>query len=357
MIGAETGQHPAGMPMPAGAEARDSTVLSKSLLAMAGDHGADARQLARDAKIPGWALADDQAVIPSRHSMRLWELIEWALQDPAVGLTLARAHEAGDLDLFDYLFTTAATLKEGFQARADFLHLLTTNSRLGIEAETSQETTYSYQHIEPGDRGEQLCLQFAAAILCSQARAATGRHISPVHVAIAAPAPRAHRISTETFGTRLVDFSAPVTTITFRAADLELPMRGADPALARILGRYAASLPPPPPATWREHFQQLLAEAIEHGSPSLDVLARRLAVSRRTLQRQLAAHGSTWRTELDIARRRRAERARQAGATDIVRLARQLGYTDPRSVHRTLRRWSERTAEPPDVSRGRPAVT
>jgi len=342
VIGADSGQHPAAVPAPAPAGARDSTVLSKSLLAVAGVHGADARQLARDAKIPGWALADDQAVIPSRHSMRLWELIEWALEDPAVGLTFAGTHEAGNLDLFDYLFTTAATLKEGFQVRADFLHLLTTNSRMGIEAETSQETSFSYRHIEPGDRGEELSLQFAAAILCAQARDATGRNISPVHVAIAAPAPRSHRIFTETFGTRHVDFGAPVTTLAFRAADLELPMRGADPALARILRRHAASLPPPPPATWREHFQQLLAEAIEHGSPSLDVLARRLAVSPRTLQRQLAAHGSTWRSELDTARRRRAGRARQAGATDVVRLARQLGYADPRSVHRTLRRWSER---------------
>ena len=66
MIGADSGQHPAAVPAPAPAGARDSTVLSKSLLAVAGVHGADARQLARDAKIPGWALADDQAVIHVR---------------------------------------------------------------------------------------------------------------------------------------------------------------------------------------------------------------------------------------------------------------------------------------------------
>jgi hypothetical protein len=39
-----------------------------------------------------------------------------------------------------------------------------------------------------------------------------------------------------------VDFDAPVTTFTFRSQDLNLPMPGADPVLARILTRYAATL-------------------------------------------------------------------------------------------------------------------
>lgn len=273
--------------------------------------------------------------------MRLWELIEWSLEDPAAPLTLAQAHQPGNLDIFDYLFTTAATLRDGIQARRDFLHLLTTNSRISVEAETGLGTTYSYWHVEPGNRGEELCLQFAVAVFCAQAREATGQWVAPVHVSVAAPAPRSHRAFTEMVGTSRVDFGAPLTTLTFHAADLELPMHGADPALARILHRYAEALPPAPPATWREHFQRVLAEAIEHGSPSLEAVARHLAVSVRTLQRQLAMHGTTWRAELDTARRRRAERARLAGTTDMVRLARQLGYLDPRSARRTLRRWRQ----------------
>ena len=319
----------------------DSAVLTKSLLAAAAASGADARQLAHEAQIPGWVLADDRALLPSRHDMRLWELIEWSLDDPAAPLTLAQVHASGNLDIFDYLFTTAATLGDGLQARRDFLHLLTTNSRLDVEAETSRETTYSYWHVEPGGRGEELCLQFAVAVFCAQASEATGQRVAPAHVSVAAPAPRSHRAFTELLGTSRVDFGAPLTTLTFHTADLELPMRGADPALARILHRYAEALPPAPPATWREHFQRVLAEAIEHGSPSLEAVARRLAVSVRTLQRQLATHGTTWRAELDTARRRRAERARQAGTTDMIRLARQLGYLDPRSARRTLRRWSQ----------------
>jgi AraC-like DNA-binding protein len=316
--------------------------LSRFLLSAASSGGADARQLARDARLPGWALADSQAMLPSRHSMLLWELIERVLEDPHVPMTIASRHEAGQLDLFDYMFATAPTLRDGFQATLDFLHLVTTNSRMRIESETDHGITYSYRHVERGERGEDLCNQFAMAVFCGRARVATGHPVVPAHTAFAFPAPRSHRVLAEFLGTRRIDFGAPVTTITFRSVDLDLPLRTADPALASILRRYAATLPPPPAATWPEHFRRLLAESIDHGNPSLDTVARRLAVSRRTLQRQLAEHGTTWRDELDAARRRALD-VRQQGNTDLARLARQLGYADPRSASRTLRRWRDET--------------
>jgi len=149
---------------------------------------------------------------------------------------------------------------------------------------------------------------------------------------------------TETFGTRRVDFGAPVSTFTFRARDLDLPMLGADPVLARILTRYAETLPASP-TNWYEHFQRLLGQVIKDGSPSLTVLARRLAVSPRTLQRQLAVHGTTWRAELDTARQRRARQDLGSGTAGMASLARRLGYADPRSARRALRRWELRLSE------------
>jgi AraC-like DNA-binding protein len=115
-----------------------------------------------------------------------------------------------------------------------------------------------------------------------------------------------------------------------------------------MLTRYAATLAPPSAAaTWQEHFQQLLAQAIEAGTPSLDTVARRMAVSNRTLQRQLAAHGTTWRAELDSTRHALARQARQIGPASMARLARQLAYSEPRAARRALRRWEHDGTEPP----------
>ena len=330
-----------------GPAAHDSVVVARFLLDAAAAGGADARQMARDAQLPTWAFTADHATIPSRHSMQLWELAEHALEDRHIPMTIASRHQAGQLDLFDYLFITAATFREGLRASRAFMHLLSTNSRLQVEVETDRETTYSYRHMEPGGRGEELCLQFAIATFCARAQAATGQPVVPARVAFAQPPPRSPRPLIEMLGTRRIDFGAPVTTFTLRASDLDLPLRGADPALAGILTRYAATLAPPPVATWQEHFQQRLAQAIEAGAPSLDTVARRMAVSDRTLQRQLAAHGTTWRAELDSARHALARQAHQTGPPSMARLARQLGYSEPRAARRALRRWQHDGTEPP----------
>jgi AraC-like DNA-binding protein len=325
------------------AAAYDTLMFPRYLLGAAAAAGADARQLARDARLPAWMLNAGRAMLPSRYAMVLFELAEHALADPDIAMTVVDRHRVGELDLFDYLFTTAASLREGLETDCRYTHLVTTRLQRRVEAETDRETTYSYRQAEPGGRGEELCLQFSVAALFARARAATGQPVRPVRVAFAQPAPRSHQRLAEALGTRNIDFGAPVTTFTFSARDLDWPMRAADPRLAHILNGYAASLPTPPPVTWHGHFQRVLARAIEAGSPSLVTVAKQMAVSPRTLQRQLAEHGTTWRDELNAARQSRAVKARQSGTASTAALARQLAYSDPRSVRRVLRRWDNET--------------
>ncbi|MBF5000571.1 hypothetical protein IRT45_25850 [Nocardia sp. BSTN01] len=63
----------------------------------------------------------------------------------------------------------------------------------------------------------------------------------------------------------------------------------------------------------------------------------RLAVSPRTLQRRLAESGTTWRRELDLARRSVAGSV--AETTTQSALAYRLGYSDARALRRAARRW------------------
>jgi hypothetical protein len=62
----------------------------------------------------------------------------------------------------------------------------------------------------------------------------------------------------DAFGTRRVEFDLPVNT-------LNLPLRGADPALADIRRRHAAALPSPESVTWYAQFRMLLADMITEG--------------------------------------------------------------------------------------------
>jgi AraC-like DNA-binding protein len=94
----------------------------------------------------------------------------------------------------------------------------------------------------------------------------------------------------------------------------------------------------PQPAAFDEGFRAALAEAMRRRSPSLPAVAAQLAISTRTLQRRLAEQGTTWRAELDAARRGIIASAAETGPVTMACLARRLGYADPRSARRTLRR-------------------
>jgi AraC-like DNA-binding protein len=319
----------------------DSVAIPRFLLAVAAAGGIDQRQLARQAGLPGWTLAATPAMVGPGHALRLWELLEHALGDPHYALRAAGMHQLGQMDIFDYLFMTSGTLGEGMLASIRHLPLLTTNGVLRVEATSDGETTYSYglRHAQES-RGGELALHTAVAAWCMRARAATGRQLAPVHVAFAHPAPRSHRAFTETFGTRQIDFGAPLTTFTFRNSDLGIPLNSADPVLSRILRSYADILAPPRAATWLDHFRRVLDKELERGSPPLPSVARRLALSPRTLQRRLAEHSTSWRAELDRARQRRVGQSSHHPDANLGRLARQMGYVSPRSARRALDRWA-----------------
>lgn len=334
--------------MPRGAyEPADVPLL---LLGLAARDEAGARLLAREAGLPGFVPARSPALVPAQPVLRLWELAEHRLGSH-VGLTAADGpqpkHFRGrDLrqQLHNYLISTAATFREAMQVGGEFAHFVTTSRQVRMEADNGSSVTYSYRHLVRGGRGEELWTQFSMACLCARAQEATGRRVNPVRIAFAQPPPRSLRRFAETFGTRRIDFGAPITTITLRADDVDAPMLGADPVLAAILRRFAGTIRPPPAVAWHAQFQDLLDDVIANGNPSLGTMARRLGISPRTLQRVLARFGTTWRAELDTARQRRADRARHTGEPGMAKLASLLGYADARSLRRAIRRWEDSTS-------------
>ena len=322
--------------------AHETVDIPRVLLARAARDGVDAQRLAREAGLPGWALVLDGALIPAEPVLRLWELAEHKL-GPRVALDTPRGPWLTKPRLMDYLLSTAATFREGMEISREFGYFVTTNRQVRIEADTGSSVTFSFRNLTGEGRGSELSAQCSMACTLARVQAEIGRRVVPVRIALTQPPPRSFRPFTETFGTRQIDFGASVTAITLRTADVDAPLRGADPALAAILRQYAGTMPPAAAASWQARFQELLDDVITDGYPSLDAMARRLGISTRTLQRELARFGTTWRAELELARQRRARSAREAREPGMREMARRLGYADARSLRRAMRRWDGRT--------------
>ncbi|RMI31669.1 AraC family transcriptional regulator ligand-binding domain-containing protein [Nocardia stercoris] len=316
-----------------------STLLANMVIAAGGETGG--RRIATAAGIPG--TLPSKQMITSEQYHRLWELAEYEYDVPDLAWHVANSHRPGLLGMQDYLFRTGSTIRSGLAACVRHSRVLTTNHAALQEtyAGTEPGQTTGYRLVDGGGHGTDLAAEFWIGLAVKRLREATGEPIVPMHVTLRKRPPRRHRYLFDILGDCRIDFDAPAITFTIKAEDLDRPLVTADPMLAAILDKAAAAVPPAPEravaTNWPDRVQEILSHTLGTGDSSLEAVARRLAVGPRTLQRRLAASGTSWRCELDRARRLRwAENADRSG--DVR--ARQLGYSDARALRRATRRWT-----------------
>lgn len=322
-------------------------------------NGLDTDWLLREAGIPHWSMRDGDIQVPSPAYARLWEVAARALDDPLVPARLGCRFALGAGGLCDYLFSTSATIGEGLATVGPFISDITTNHRLSRTEEDNGDITFGFEIIEGDDTARDLTHLWAVASLPGRARRVAAGPFDAVGVRLRQRAPRNYADLHDLVGTRAIEFGASDDSITFRAADMDIPLTTADPVLRAILEKAAATVPPPPPlaSAWVDQVSEALAEALVAGDASLATVARRLMVSRRTLQRRLTEAGTTWRQELDRARLERLRRADTVGQQlGRARQAEILGYSGPQAIRRAARRWesiAERRVSDGSVLAGR----
>ena len=135
-------------------------------------------------------------------------------------------------------------------------------------------------------------------------------------------------------------FNAPVNAILFARADVNLPLPTAHTELAEVHERIA-----------REHLQRLdpaqtchrvRAVMIRHlpdGEPRRPKIAAILGMSERTLQRRLAAEGTSFQRLLDNTRRELAQHYLGQKNISLADATYLLGFSDQSSFFRAARRW------------------
>lgn len=171
-------------------------------------------------------------------------------------------------------------------------------------------------------------------------REASRGPLDPVRVTFRQRAPKNPRALHDSLGTRAIDFDAPDTAITFREDDLRAPLPESQPGLGALLTRHAdltlAAARPVP--RWIDAFRIALEAAAEQDAVSLSSVARRLALSPRTLQRRLEDDATSWRRELDRLRSQRELALLRDTALPVSSVAVRLGYSDARAYRRAVQR-------------------
>ena len=118
----------------------------------------------------------------------------------------------------------------------------------------------------------------------------------------------------------------------------------ADATLHRFFVRYADDLLEargaiPESGSLADRVREVVAPALPNQDASSRFVARRLGISERSLRRQLAAEGDSFRALVDEVRRVKAESLLKESDTPIGEIALLLGFSDTSAFSRAFRRW------------------
>lgn len=93
----------------------------------------------------------------------------------------------------------------------------------------------------------------------------------------------------------------------------------------------------------RATLAAVTALALHEGYPRIDWVAAKLGTTRRSLQRLLHAHGTTFNALVEDVLYREARALLAEQRLSITDIALRLGYGDPAHFTRAFRRWSGET--------------
>jgi AraC-like DNA-binding protein len=288
-------------------------------------------------------LTDPELRIPVHLHDQIWEAVAAASGDPCFGLRLSRLI---DLDGFHVVGHIAATRRDVAAALAGivgFSRLLHDAGRTEVEQDAGSVWIY------PGCRGlptapNRHVAEFNVGSSLVLLRLLTGRAVVPqaVWFAHAPPDPQSLSPYLDFFGV-MPGFFATETAIVLPADILTWPTRTrGTTGLQRHLEAYATELMThlADPDDLLDRTRVEVARAVHAGEHDLEKVARKLAMSPRTLQRRLAEQGTTFAEVVDQTRRTLALRHVQDRKLALAEISYLLGFSDPSNFHRAFRRWT-----------------
>lgn len=263
--------------------------------------------------------------------------------DPSFGFHAGTSLERGAYGVVEFAARCVPNLEQALERLVRYSSLV--GELLVFELETVKGGL-ALHHSVPGDAqafGRQVN-EFFVAVAMHVGRQLVGPRLKPL---------RAWLAHDETNLEELREFlGCPVTIdagrngLAFATADLRKPVESADPALLSVLEHHAAKAVEARPrqSGLVPQVRELIRESLPRGGSVVELVATRLHMSGRTLQRRLTAEGKTFQQVLDQLRREVAVQAVTEQKNTLGEIAFMLGYSDLRTFTRAYRRWTGLTA-------------
>jgi AraC-like DNA-binding protein len=299
--------------------------------------GVSVPEVLRKAGLPQDLFQQTRILVSTEELFALWHAIECVSSDPLIGLKLAvetkteRFHPMGIAALSTENLVAAVKHMARYKkltAPEEILHQI-----------SEDEFSISFRWLAAVETEPRLLTDYCFAWMVTIARHGTGKPVTPLRVEYIQP--RSNVRAMERLLGCQVTTGAVQNAIVFRAEDAVLPFVTRNTELLDLLAPQFDEQMKLHKA--EDSFIELVRRAIQDRltgqRPSIEVVARALHMSSRTLQRRLQEGGSSFQRVLDEARHQMARYYLSNSGLELNEAAYLLGFQDPNSFGRAFRSW------------------
>jgi AraC-like DNA-binding protein len=320
------------------------SVSSRAMLDACARLGLDTGQILEAARLDPIVLRDPDSRIRVEQVESLWRKAYELSNDPNLALHAIEVLPFGAYRVIDFLASSAPTIGAALAKVAEYFPLINSVVRLpylvgdravtfGVEA-PSRPSTITRPYAE-----------YTLAAVFLRTRMITNQRFSLMEVKFSHARP-ADISEHERIFECPVRFCADTCQLVIAREVWDMPrIGGGDPDLFCVLETHARmlldQLPTTPDIVGR--LRGAIEAELRGGNPQLESIARRLAMSPRTLQRRLSDHGVHFNDVLDAMRFQAAKSYLAQGDIAASEVAYLLGFVEQSSFNRAFKRWSGQT--------------
>ncbi|WP_194411252.1 AraC family transcriptional regulator [Microbacterium cremeum] len=300
--------------------------------------GADADELLARAHLTCGALGDHDTFVDYRSVVAVLEAASVATGAGDFGRRLGERQGIEILGPLGVAARTAPTVGEALHAIEHYMTVYSPALAVRVvPGAAATVATFEWRILAERPPSHRQAAELALGVTCRVFRLLAGPDFLPSTVLLRHE-PLVERSDYVRYFGSPVEFSAPVYGFRFPAALLGRPL-GSDSAVHAVVQDYLNTIAVPTASTTTDAVVALIRRMLPTGALDLDLVAAHLAQHRRSLQRQLAAHGTTFARLLDDVRRDEAVRYLRDTDMPLGQLAGVLGLSEQSALTRACRRW------------------
>jgi len=264
--------------------------------------------------------------------------------DPNFPLENGLNFQPSNLNILGYLVSNSPDLRSAYEQGARFDQIVGDGVKFSYEV--TDDFVYNYLDVVDPDL-EPYAMYTSESCLSQMItlkRQVVGKNINPVAVYFK----HGRRPGVDAYERIFkckVYFNAQRNSVVYPVSILDEKIVHANPDLFAVFKKYAEEYltDMDKEKSWTLKVTRMLFDLIPRNEATLEIVAQKLNVGNRTLQRQLKAENNTFNNILQDVRSKLAKEHLQNTSISIAEIAYMLGFSEPSIFHRSFKKWTGKT--------------